>query len=82
MPRALPVTIQVTGVVANSEGIYPVTTVEVQVGPRLETCRPNPFGQCLLTFAHLPLGRQSIVAFYTGYGVSYRSPASSVLVIG
>lgn len=80
VPSGSPVVIQVTGVVANSEGIYPVTLIDVHVGARLETCRPNPFGECVLTFARVPAGVQPVYATYTGYGVSYRSPTTAVVV--
>lgn len=75
-----PVVIQVTGVVANSEGIYPVSVITVHVGPRLETCHPNPFGECVLSFVHVPVGVQPVYATYTGYGVAYRSPTKEVIV--
>jgi hypothetical protein len=75
-----PLVVQVTGVRANGQGIYPDTIVTVHVGTTLATCRPNPFGQCLITISHPTPGRSSIYATYTGYGVSFRSPASYVTV--
>jgi hypothetical protein len=78
--QSTPVVLEVTGITANSEGIYPNTVVTVHVGPQVVTCRPNPFGECLLTVANLPAGSQDIFATYVGYGVSYRSPLTSVVV--
>lgn len=71
-------TIQLSGVVANSEGIYPVAVVTVDVGDRVLTCRPSPFGECLLTTSETSPGSLSIRASYTGYGVAYRSPTRTV----
>ena len=70
--------VQVTGVIANSEGIYPSTTVSVHFGPRLVTCHPNPFGECVLTISNPPIGRNQLFATYSGYGRSYRSPTHDV----
>jgi hypothetical protein len=75
-----PVVIQVTGVVANSEGIYPVTVITVHFGARLAHCHPNPFGECLITMANPAAGATSIYATYTGYGRSYVSPTTHVTV--
>jgi hypothetical protein len=78
--RADPVVIQVTGVRANDEGIYPVTTITVHVGPATLQCHPNPFGECLVTVANAPLGSDAIYATYSGFGRSYQSPMSHVRV--
>lgn len=75
-----PVVVQVTGVRANSEGIYPVTTITVHLGAKLAVCRPNPFGECLITISNPPVGSDAIYATYTGYGTSYQSPTSHVTV--
>jgi hypothetical protein len=75
-----PVVVQVTGVRPNSLGFYPITTISVHVGATVDYCHPNPFGECLLTISNAPIGSDSIYATYTGYGSSYRSPASHVTV--
>jgi hypothetical protein len=75
-----PLTIQLTGVIANAEGIYPQSPVSVHVGARVETCVPSPFGECLISVDHPPLGHVALWASYTGYGVTYRSPTSYVNV--
>jgi hypothetical protein len=72
--------IQVTGVIANSEGIYPTTMVSVHFGPRLLTCDPNPFGECVLNLSDPPIGTNPLFATYSGYGRSYRSPTHDVEV--
>jgi hypothetical protein len=74
------VELQVTGVIANSLGFYPVTTVSVHFGSTLETCRPNPFGECLITVSDPPIGNVPTYASYTGYGRSYRSPIRDIVV--
>ena len=76
-----PVVVQVTGVHANNEGIYPITTITVHVGATIVHCHPNPFGECLLTVSNPPIGTDSIYATYTGYGTSYQSPTSYVRVV-
>jgi len=73
-PSASSVDLQLTGVIANSSGFYPVTTVVVHFGSTVETCRPNPFGECLITVTDPPSGAVPTYATYTGYGRSYRSP--------
>jgi hypothetical protein len=78
--RAGPVVVQVTGVIANSEGEYPVTVVTVHFGDTLAYCHPNPFGECLITIPRPPLGLSSIYATYTGFGRSYSSPVSHVTI--
>ena len=72
--------VQVTGVRANSEGIYPNSVITVHVGSTITSCHPNPFGECLISIAKPPVGSSSIYATYTGYGTSYQSPASHVTV--
>jgi hypothetical protein len=74
------VELQLTGVIANSEGFYPVTTVSVHFGSTLETCRPNPFGECLITVSDPPTGADPTYATYTGYGRSYRSPTQDIVI--
>lgn len=76
-----PLIVQVTGVVANAEGIYPQSPITVHVGARILTCVASPFGECLLTVADPPLGRAAVWASYAGYGVSYRSAPSWVTVL-
>jgi hypothetical protein len=75
------VVVQVTGVLANSEGIYPASLIAVHFGARLTYCRPSPFGECLITVSNPSVGPGSIYATYTGYGRSYRSPVSHVTVV-
>jgi hypothetical protein len=72
--------VQITGVIANSEGIYPTTVVSLHFGSRLVTCRPDPFGECTLTVANPPVGTVPMFATYSGYGRSYRSPIYEVRV--
>ncbi len=78
--QSQPVVVQITGIIANGEGIYPTTLVTVHFGARLAHCRPNPFGECLVTIPNPPLGLASIYATYTGYGKSYTSPVSHVTI--
>ena len=80
VPHGSPMVVQVTGVRANNEGIYPNSTITVHVGPRIVDCHPNPFGECLLTISNPPIGSDAIYATYTGYGTSYQSPTSHVTV--
>jgi hypothetical protein len=80
VPPGGPVVVQVTGVRANSLGFYPIATITVHVGATIVTCKPNPFGECLVTIANLPIGSEPIYATYTGYGTSYRSPTTHVTV--
>jgi hypothetical protein len=80
VPRGGPVVVQVTGVRANNEGIYPNSAITVHVGPKIVDCHPNPFGECLLTISNPPVGYDPIYATYTGYGTSYQSPISHVRV--
>jgi hypothetical protein len=74
IPQSTPVVVQVTGVLANGQGIYPTSLVTVHFGTRVAFCRPNPFGECLVTIPNPQLGPATIYATYTGYGRSYRSP--------
>jgi hypothetical protein len=78
--QGAPVVVQVTGVLANNEGIYPIATITVHVGATIVYCDPNPFGECLLTVSNPPIGSDSIYATYTGFGRSYQSPTSHVTV--
>jgi hypothetical protein len=75
-----PAQLQITGVIANGEGIYPTTVVSVHFGSRMVACRPNPFGECALTVADPPVGTVAMYATYSGYGRSYRSPTYEVRV--
>ena len=79
--KSSPVVVQVTGVLANSEGIYPSSFVAVHFGANLTNCRPSPFGECLVTITNPSLGPNSIYATYSGYGRSYRSPSFQVTVV-
>ena len=76
-----PVVVQVTGVVANSEGIYPQSPVTVHFGNQVSLCVPSPFGECFIDVTHPPLGRVAISAKYVGYGVAYHSATSYVRVL-
>ncbi len=73
-----PLTVQITGVAANSLGIYPTSRVTVHVGTKVVTCIPSPFGQCLLNVANPGTKTVAIYATYTGYGHSYRSKTVTV----
>jgi hypothetical protein len=75
-----PVVMQVTGILANGEGIYPDSDVMVHFGARNFYCQPSPFGECLITAPSPSVGFTSIYATYTGYGRSYRSPTSHAAV--
>ena len=81
VPSSKPVTIQVTGVIANSAGIYPQNPLTIHFGARTFYCVPSPFGECLISVAHPQLGHVAISASYTGYGVYYHSPTSHVTVV-
>jgi hypothetical protein len=74
------VVVQVTGVLANSQGIYPTSLITVHFGEQVAYCHPNPFGECLITIANPAVGATSIYATYTGYGRSYQSPTSHVTI--
>jgi hypothetical protein len=79
--ESAPIVVQVTGVLANSEGIYPSSFVAVHFGANLANCRPSPFGECSVTITNPTLGPNSIYATYSGYGRSYRSPSFHVTVV-
>ena len=72
--------VQVTGILANSEGIYPTSTITLHFGDQLGYCRANLFGECLITVSDPPVGSESIYATYTGYGRFYTSPVSHVTI--
>jgi hypothetical protein len=76
-----PVRVQITGVIANAEGIYPTALVALHLGSRVVACRPNPFGECALTVPDPPVGTVPMYATYTGYGRSYRSPTYEVRIV-
>jgi hypothetical protein len=78
--HGVPVEVQVTGVLANDEGIYPITSITVHIGATIVHCHPNPFGECLLTIPNTPVGTDSIYATYSGFGRSYQSATSHVTV--
>jgi len=78
IPAQTPAALQLTGIIANAAGFYPVTTVRVHFGSRLITCSPSPFGECIFKVAHPPVGVVPVYATYTGYGRSYRSPTHVV----
>ncbi|MBW4030486.1 MAG: fibronectin type III domain-containing protein [Acidobacteria bacterium] len=75
-----PLTVQITGVVANAAGIYPQSPLTLHFGARQYDCVPSPFGECVITVTNPPTGRTAMWASYTGYGVSYRSPTTVVTV--
>lgn len=77
---SVPVVLQETGVTYNSEGIYPHSLITVHYNARILTCKPNPFGECLLTVNDPSVGPVTISASYTGYGVSYVSPVNHITV--
>jgi hypothetical protein len=67
------VAIQVTGVQANSEGIYPTSKIDVTFNGQTITCHATPFGECLIDFPDPGSGNYQVSATYSGYGSSYRS---------
>ncbi len=77
---SVPVVLQETGVTYNSEGIYPHSLITVHYNARTLTCKPNPFGECLLTLNDPSTGPVTVSASYTGYGVSYVSPTNHITV--
>ena len=79
-PASSSVVLQLTGIMANAEGFYPVTTVSVHFGSLIETCHPSPFGECLIAVHYPPSGDVPTFATYTGYGRSYRSPVRDVQI--
>jgi hypothetical protein len=78
--RGAPVVIQLTGVAADSQGIYPTSWVTIHFGARLFYCQPSPFGQCLITVSAAPVGTTAIWANYVGYGRAYQSATTHVTV--
>jgi hypothetical protein len=74
-----PFSIQVTGIAANSLGIYPVSLVTVQLGARTMSCHPSPFGECEFTVSDSTVGAATIHASYTGYGHTYASTTTTHL---
>lgn len=76
-----PVLVEVTGVLANSEGIYPENWMTIHFGARAFYCQPSWFGECYVRVAHPKLGRTPIYATYTGYGPFYRTPTSYVTIV-
>ena len=72
--------LQVTGVIANPAGIYPTSSVSVHFGSQVLTCKPSPFGECVIPVANLSVGIDAVFATYTGYGHSYRSLTREVTV--
>jgi hypothetical protein len=79
-PSSSSVDLQLTGIIANSEGFYPVTTVTVHLGSIVESCRPSPFGECLIRVKDPLNGAVPTYATYTGYGRSYRSPTVDLAI--
>ncbi len=78
--QSAPVHVQLTGVLANAEGFYPVSVVSIHFGSHVTSCYPNPFGECIATFPNPDVGPTSMFATYSGYGRSYRSPTARVTV--
>ena len=78
--NSAPTVVQVTGVVANGQGIYPQSWVSVHFGGQRFSCQPSPFGECLIRVSAARIGPTSVSATYTGYGRSYSSPISHVTV--
>lgn len=75
-----PLTVYVTGIIANAEGIYPQSQVIVHVGSTALGCVPSPFGECRWEITAPAPGRLSLWASYSGYGVTYQSPVRVVTV--
>lgn len=75
-----PVVVQLTGVIANSQGIYPTSLITIHFGSELAYCHANPFGECLVSIPDPPVGVDAIYATYTGYGRSYVSPTNYVTI--
>ena len=76
-----PLLVEVTGVLANAEGIYPENWMTIHVGARLYYCQPSWFGECYVRVAHPALGRTAIYATYTGYGRYHQSPTTYVTIV-
>ncbi len=75
-----PFVVYVTGILANSEGIYPAAPVSVHVGSTTLSCVPSPFGECRFSLLAPAPGRLELWSSYTGYGVFYRSATTTVSV--
>ena len=78
---ASPVLVEVTGVRANSRGIYPESEMTIHFGDRLFYCQPSWFGECYVRVRGAQPGRTAIYATYVGYGHPYRTPTSYVTVV-
>lgn len=76
-----PVLVEVTGVRANREGIYPESWLTIHFGERLFSCQPSWFGECYIRVGAARPGRTAIYATYVGYGRAYRTPTSYVTVV-
>ena len=76
-----PVLVEVTGVQANSAGIYPESQMAIHFGDRVYYCQPSWFGECYIRVGAPALGRTAIYADYVGYGRAYRTPTSYVTVV-
>jgi len=70
------VQVQLTGVLANAEGIYPISVVTIHFGTLVTHCYPNVFGECLANFSTTVDAPTAMSASYTGYGHSYQSPVA------
>jgi len=75
------VLVEVTGVRANSEGVYPKSEMTIHFGERLFHCQPSWFGECYVRVSDVRPGRTAIYATYVGYGRPYRTPTSYVTVV-
>ncbi|HTT59250.1 MAG TPA: hypothetical protein VMF33_04315 [Acidimicrobiales bacterium] len=81
LAAAVPTALQLTGITANAGGFYPVTKVKVYIGPTLQTCAPNPFGECLIRATPAPAGVVPVYSTYTGWsGRQYRSPTYHLVI--
>jgi hypothetical protein len=74
------VDLQLTGIIATATGFYPTATVTVHLGPTIVTCRPSPFGECILAVNDPPRGAVPTYVTYTGWGRSYRSPTRDLII--
>jgi len=77
---ATSVDLQLTGIIAKAGGFYPVTTVSVHLGSTIQTCRPSPFGECIIGVTDPPSGAVPTYVTYTGWGRSYRSPTRDLVI--
>ncbi|MBW4030904.1 MAG: fibronectin type III domain-containing protein [Acidobacteria bacterium] len=73
--------VEVTGVRANAQGIYPESQMTIHVGAQLLHCQPSWFGECLVRVKTTRPGRHAIYATYTGYGNYFRTPTSYLTVV-